>query len=473
MVKLRKKTNFKSGIGHNRLPVFVPLRDRIRDVPIEAVRPSPKSPRRHSKRKIGKLAKSVQRHGLVTPLIVDERLELIDGHAVLLAANNIGMKTVPVVILNHLTPGEAAALRLGINKLVEQVEWDTDLLVQTLQPVIDEGLDLDLTGFEIPEIDLIIKSVDQSESTGSEEFIPDRLERTVTTEGDLWCLDHHRVLCGDATVGHSYEILLRGDLAAGVVTDPPYNVPIDGNVCGSGSIKHADFVQGAGEMSPSEFSDFLDDFVRNIVLHSADGSVHYICMDWRHSAALTEVCERHYARQLDTCVWVKPNGGMGGIYRSRHEFVMVWKKGDAPHLNNVQLGKHKRNRTNVWEYEGANSFSPERRRELALHPTVKPAAMVADAILDTTPRGGIVLDPFLGSGTLLIACEKTGRVGYGMELDRGYVDTAIRRWQEYTGQQAIQARSGLTFDQLADKCSDEDPLLLLPPNQKDGGSDAP
>ena len=246
-----------------------------------------------------------------------------------------------------------------------------------------------------------------------------------------------------------------------VITDPPYNVRVQGNVCGSGSIKHDEFVMASGEMSDEEFRAFLEAFIRNLIQSSASGSLHYLFMDWRHLRTLQEVCDKYYSAQINLCVWVKTNGGMGGLYRSQHELIVVYKNGTAPHVNNVQLGRYGRNRSNKWEYEGANSMSPERRADLALHPTVKPVAMIADAIKDASNRGNLILDPFLGSGTVVIACEQTGRICAGLELDPKFVDVIIRRWQAFTGGQARHAATGMTFDQMADLRQGK--TLLLPP----------
>ena len=221
-------------------------------------------------------------------------------------------------------------------------------------------------------------------------------------------------------------------------------------------------------MTEAEFRAFQSDLLGNLVANSVPGSLHYLFMDWRHLWLLEDVGNEHYDAQMNLCVWVKPNGGMGSMYRSRHELVLVFKNGQAPHINNVNLGRHGRNRTNVWEYEGCNSFSPERRAELALHPTPKPVAMIADVILDASERRGLVLDPFLGSGTTLIACEQTGRICVGMELDPKYVDVIVRRWEAFTGGEARDASSGLTFREMADHRSGK--VLMLPAPSKDGAA---
>ena len=234
-----------------------------------------------------------------------------------------------------------------------------------------------------------------------------------------------------------------------VFTDPPYNVPIDGHVSGLGSVKHREFAMASGEMSETEFTKFLTDVLGNLAKFSADGAIHYVCMDWAHLRELLNAGHAVYDELKNICVWAKTNGGMGSLYRSQHEMVAVFKSGTAPHINNVELGRHGRYRTNVWTYAGMNTFGAERDEALAMHPTVKPVALVEDAVLDCSDRNGVVVDAFLGSGTTLIAAESAGRRCFGLELDPEYVDLIIRRWQKMTGESAVHAESGLSFDVLA------------------------
>ena len=234
-----------------------------------------------------------------------------------------------------------------------------------------------------------------------------------------------------------------------VFTDPPYNVPIDGHVCGSGRIKHREFAMAAGEMSQEEFTAFLGTAFGHLARRSADGAIHFVCMDWRHMAEILAAGQAHYAELKNLMVWVKDNGGMGTFYRSRHELIFAFKNGTAPHINTFELGQHGRYRTNVWEYRGVNSTRPGRLEELALHPTVKPVEMIADAIKDCSKRGGIILDPFGGSGSTLIAAAKTGRQARLAELDPVYVDRTVRRWQAWAKDDAVLADTGETFDVVA------------------------
>ena len=273
----------------------------------------------------------------------------------------------------------------------------------------------------------------------------------VTVVGDLWLLDRHRMLCASALDEASYRTLMGDKRAAMVFTDPPYNVPIDGHASGLGAIHHREFAMAAGEMGEAEFTDFLALACRLLARHSVSGALHFICMDWRHMAELLAAGGRVYRELKNVCVWAKDNPGMGSLYRSQHELVFVFKHGSGRHRNHVQLGQHGRNRSNVWRYPNVTAFgrSGEEGNLLAVHATVKPVAMVADALLDCSGRGEIVLDAFLGSGTTLIAAERTGRIGYGLELDPLYVDAAIRRWQSYTRTPATHAVSGRTFDETA------------------------
>ena len=257
------------------------------------------------------------------------------------------------------------------------------------------------------------------------------------------------ITCGDATDPEVYRILLNGEKAQMVFTDPPYNVPVNGHICGLGKVQHGEFVMASGEMSEEEFVRFLTDVTANLAAFSCDGSIHYVCMDWRHLGELLAAGRASYSELKNLVVWNKDNGGMGAFYRSKHELVFVFKNGSGPHINNFELGQHGRYRTNVWDYAGVNSLKSERAEELAMHPTVKPVAMVADAMRDCSRRGGIVLDAFSGSGTTIMAAEQTGRRGRAIELDPRYVDVAIRRWQKVTGGKAVKVSSGVSFDDLA------------------------
>lgn len=268
--------------------------------------------------------------------------------------------------------------------------------------------------------------------------------------GDIWEIGLHRLICGDALDPEAYTQLLAGESAQMAFTDPPYNVPINGHVSGLGKIRHREFAMASGEMDEATFTGFLSSVFTNMANSSRKGAIQYICMDWRHIIEMMTAGTKAYSNFLNLCVWAKTNGGMGSLYRSQHELVFVFKAGDSPHINNVELGRHGRNRTNVWNYPGINSFGKDRDSDLALHPTVKPVALVMDAILDCSKRKGIILDPFAGSGTTLVAAEKTGRLGFGIELDPRYCDVIVRRMQSLFSIEAIHQASRLPFSVVAE-----------------------
>jgi DNA modification methylase len=336
---------------------------------------------------------------------------------------------------------------LADNKLTDRSSWDDAKLAVHLKELSDLVLEFDIeaTGFEPPEIDFRIQSLDITEAADTADEFNAAAGPAVSINGDLWLLDNHRLYCGNALDATAYGTILGTTNAAAIFTDPPYNARIDGHVCGSGAIKHREFAMASGEMTEEEFARFLTETLEVACSHAARGAIIYACMDWRHMREMLAAGRATGCDLLNLCVWVKSNGGMGSFYRSRHELVFVFRNGKEPHLNNVQLGRYGRNRTNVWNYAGANSFARKgQERVLDLHPTVKPIALISDAILDSTKHNDIVLDPFLGSGTAILAAERTGRRCYGIEIDPLYMDTAIDRWERMTGHQARHA-SGESF----------------------------
>jgi DNA modification methylase len=380
---------------------------------------------------------------------------VIAGHGRLLACGELGWTEVPTLCLDHLTSAQARAFMIADNRLTEISAWDDRLLAQQLKELslLDLDFNIEDTGFEMPEIDLRIGSLeDLPEPDGLADVVPEvPAGPPLSKIGDVWVLGRQRILCRNALDAAAFAALMGEERAAMVFTDPPYNVPIDGHASGLGAIHHRPFPMASGEMDRPEFTAFLGRAFRNLAAFSVDGALHFVCMDWRHVEELLTAGRGAYGELKNLCVWVKDNSGMGSLYRSQHELVFVFKHGRQGHRNNVQLGQFGRNRSNVWHYPGANSFArcSEEGNLLALHPTVKPVAMVADAILDCSARGDIVLDAFLGSGTTLIAAERTGRRCCGLELDPAYVDTIVRRWQALTGGSARHAASGRSFDDLA------------------------
>jgi DNA modification methylase len=422
---------------------------------IDQLTPDPANPRRHSCKQIRQIANSIRAFGLNVPILIDREGKVIAGHGRLLACRLLGITEVPTLCLDHLTPAQARAFMITDNRLTEIATWDDRLLAQQLKDLSLLGLDfsLELTGFEMGEIDLRIGSLEDvpDQADNPADALPEfSTQPAVSKIGDLWMLGRHRLLCGSALDVAAFTALMGEERAATVITDPPYNVRIDGHASGLGAVHHRPFPMASGEMDRAEFTAFLSQTCRNLAAFSLDGALHYIFMDWRHAEELLAAGRDAYGELINLCVWTKHNAGMGSLYRSQHELVFVFKHGRNGHRNNVQLGQFGRNRTNVWHYPGANSFARcgEEGNLSALHPTVKPVAMIADAILDCSARGDIVLDGFLGSGTTVIAAERTGRRCYGLELDSGYVDTIIRRWQALTGGTARHAASGRSFDDL-------------------------
>ncbi len=426
---------------------------------ISMLQPYPRNARTHSRRQIKKIAASIERFGFVNPVLIDENNLIIAGHGRVSAANQLGWVEVPTLRVEHLNETEKRAYILADNRLAEEAGWDQEMLAIELQGLIELDFSIELAGFDTAEVDFVLDA--QAEANAPDRnsddevpTIPDSGD-AVTRPGDLWRLGRHRLLCADATIAGSYDRLLGDDRAALIFTDPPYNVPIEGHVSGLGKVRHREFAMASGEMTPDQFRGFLETVFAHIAAHSEDGAIHFICMDWRHMGETLAAGEAVYSELKNLCVWAKSNGGMGTFYRSRHELVFAFKSGTAAHINNFELGQTGRYRTNVWNYAGVNSFGRDRDDSLAMHPTVKPVALVADAIKDCSRRRQIVLDPFAGSGTTLIAAEKTGRRARMLELDPLYCDTIIRRWQTSTGKRAGHVETGQAFDVMEERRSAE------------------
>ena len=362
--------------------------------PVGRLKPYPHNARTHTRKQIRQIADSVRRFGFTNPVLIDDEDRIIAGHGRVEAAKHLGLAAIPTLRLSHLSDAEKRAYILADNRLAEMAGWDREILALELQGLIDLDFEVELTGFDIGEIDVILEDADDARRAAEEpeDEVPEPLAGpTVSEPGDLWLLGKHRILCGDALDTAAYELLLNGEAASFVLTDPPYNVPIDGHVCGKGVIRHREFAMASGEMTPQAFTEFLTTTFRRLVANSTDGSIHQIFMDWRHLAEMMAAGKAAYTELKNVCVWAKTNAGMGSFYRSRHELVFIWKSGSGPHINNIELGQYGRNRTNVWEYPGISSMRAGRFEELAMHPTVKPVALVADAIRDCSRRNGIVL----------------------------------------------------------------------------------
>jgi len=402
--------------------------------PVAALKPDPRNARTHPKRQIEQLVRSIKAFGFTNPILIDEANVLIAGHGRLRAAKDIGLEEVPTITLEGLSQAQKKALRLADNKIALNAGWDLEILKLELDEIgtLDLDFDLSLTGFASGEIDVALKAANDPD----DDIIPAVPTEPRTKPGDIWVLGDHRLGCGDGRdVGFLRRVIGAGASIDAAFLDPPYNVKINGHANAAG--RHREFAMASGEMTSSEFRSFLSDTLSASAQVSRDGAVHFVCMDWRHLDDVSAAASSAYSELLNICVWNKSNAGMGSLYRSKHELVFVYKVGSDRHFNAVELGKHGRNRTNVWDYASVNSMAGSRREDLALHPTVKPVALVADALQDVTRRGELVFDMFSGSGTTLIAAQRTGRYFRGCDIDCAYVDVAIDRWTQLTGGEAV------------------------------------
>jgi DNA modification methylase len=417
-----------------------------------------RNPRQHSQRQVDQIADSIREFGFIMPVVVDDAAQVVIGHARVLAAKKLDMPQIPVVEIKHLSKVQLKALRIADNKLAQNAHWDERLLGESFLELkeLDVEFDLSITGFSLPEIDLTLQSLDETKTEETDDEVDAATGVAVCTAGDVWQLGDHRLYCGDATSEATFDMLMNEQTADVVFVDPPYNVRIDGHVSGKGKVRHREFAQASGELNRDEFIQFLTKTCELLARHSKDGAIHFVCMDWRHADELIAAGRAVYSELKNIAVWVKGNPGMGSLYRSQHELVFVYKSGMGRHTNNVELGKNGRNRSNVWCYDSAAVQARKGNNLLALHPTAKPVQLVMDALLDCSRRGKIVLDSFLGSGTTLLAAERTGRICRGIELDPLYIDTAIRRWQNLTGRDAVRTSDGKLFRVLEAEKEQED-----------------
>lgn len=423
----------------------------VRWVPIGTLKQNPHNARTHKKGQVKQIADSIRAFDWTIPILTDEKRMILAGTGRYLAATTLGLREVPIIIKEGLTETEKRALALADNKIASNAGWDNSLLIpelKELSALLPEcNLDLQITGFEVPEIDNLMGALSDPEQEPQDE-VPERAETAISQRDDLWKLGPHYLYCGDSGNPIDVRALMRRQRAHIIFADPPYNVRIR-SVQGRGKIKHREFARASGEMTPDQFTDFLLRWMKLAVEFSENGSIHFCCMDWRHIAETLAAGKEAYSEFKNLIVWVKSNAGQGSFYRSQHELIFVFKNGDGPHQNNIELGKHGRSRSNVWQYAGVNTFRKDRLAELTVHPTVKPVALVADAMRDCSRRGDVVYDPFMGSGTTILAAEKVGRRAYGIEIDPLYVDVAIRRWQDFTKRDAVLQATGQTFDEVA------------------------
>lgn len=419
--------------------------------PIANVKRPQRNVRKISMRGIAHASALLNRYGQVVPVLITDDGTIIAGDEFYVAAGQLSWTHLNVVRISEINDSDRRALTLALSKLPQLSEWDEDILRVELIELAALNLDfdiLDITGFTVGEVDVIMDPEGHKNESNPLDILPPPLPEVVTRLRDLWILGPHRIICGNALEMATYSSLMAGKVARSILTDPPYNVRIAGNVSGLGRTKHGDFAMGVGEMSCAEFSKFLETMLTLSCSYVVDGALVFVFMDRRKLGELLTAADRAKLTIIDLCIWNKMSGGMGGLYRSQHEPCFVFKYGQSPHLNNVQLGKHGRYRTNLWDHRGYSSFGKGRDDALKAHPTVKPVAMLAEAIKDCTKRSDIVLDPFAGSGSTIIAAEKTGRVGFGIELEPKYVDVIIQRWEAMTGQAAILEATGVTFAEL-------------------------
>jgi DNA modification methylase len=431
---------------------------RIEHVSPQSLRPYPGNARKHNRRQKRALEASIRRFGFMQAVLVSKDNEIIAGHGRVEAAKSLGLTEIPIIRIEHLSETDRRAYVIADNKIAEMARWDKEILAIELQNLIEVGFDPEIVGFDAPEIDLLFEGLSEARCDSAAEDISPRPTYdgpSVTRPGDIWLLGpksqpRHRLICEDARESRTFLSLLGPERAALLLTDPPYNVRI-GGVSGKGRIQHREFAMASGEMTGHQFTQFLQQFMKASLQALTTGALAYVFMDWRHIFELLSAAQQLKLNLINLCVWNKSNGGMGSLYRSKHELVFIFGRGKQSHCNNVELGKHGRNRTNVWDYHGESAFHSGRESELEMHPTVKPVSMLADAIRDVTKAGDIVLDPFCGSGSTIIAAEKTSRLARAIEIDGHYCDVAVRRWEKWTGKSAYLQETGESFEAVAER----------------------
>ncbi|MEJ6785591.1 site-specific DNA-methyltransferase [Aminobacter sp. Piv2-1] len=419
-------------------------------MPIDRLRVPKRALRKVSERHIERVVASIGEFGFVGAIVVEADLTVLTGQVRLEAARRLGFSELPVIRVDHLTPAQVKAYRIADNKLAEGVAWDTDALRLEFEEILilDSDYELELTGFSTGELDLVLDPSDRTDPADESEIVPAAF--AITRIGDIWQIGPHRLICGDTKDPQTWQRLMQGRQARLVVTDPPYNVAID-SIMGLGATRYREFAEASGEMSADQFEQFLATSLSAMSEHLVAGGLIYSFMDWKHIETLLSAGRSQGYDLFNVAVWNKMKGGMGSFYRSAHELCAIFKKPGAAHINNIELGRHGRNRTNVWDVPGFSSFGRNRDKSLADHPTVKPVELIVDIIKDASRRDYIVVDGFCGSGTTLIAAQKSGRVAYCAELDPLYVDVALRRFEERFGIKAIHAQTGLDLAALRDQ----------------------
>lgn len=428
------------------------IRIAVQYVPTDKLTLPKRQLKKHDDKKIALLGASILENGLLRPILVDEKLRIVSGSAVWMAATHIGMAEVPVVQVAHLSEEQLRIYAIADNQMANTSPWNLEILGDEFRDLgivslgLPEGLKLELSGFATSQIDDMIIGKAEPEFSEAEEL---QVGSSVCRAGEIYELGPHRIICGDALQAQTYVSLMQGNRAQMVISDPPYNVQINGHVAGKG--KFAEFAQASGEMTSPEFTQFLTTAFSHTADVSVNGSIHYHFMDWRHMREILDAGCSVYDEHKNLIIWDKGRASLGTFYRSQHELVFVFKKGKAPHINNFSLGDTGRFRTNLQGYPPPSNFARKSDPGQGGHPTIKSVAMFADFMRDCSKRGGIILDCFAGAGTTLLAAELTGRQSRLIEIDPGYCDLAIRLWQEKTGNQAVLAATGESFDVLAER----------------------
>ena len=414
--------------------------DTLQLIDINLIVLKSKSLRKHSKKQLQKIKNAIQKVGYTNPILIDNKQNIIAGELRLLAMKELGYTQIPAIILDNLTQEEADAIRILDNRIAEDSEWNYENLKEKIEKLLSFDYTFEDLAFDTVDYDKIFLADDSDENKvhNSDKEDDSWLDANIpkrATFGDLWRLGDHFVLCGDSLLVKSFELLMQGELAQIVITDPPYNCKIKGHVCGLGKTQHEEFAMASGEMSNEEFAEFISKFMQNLVKFSIDGSLHYLYMDWAGLNTLLNQGKKHYTELKNIAIWNKSIGGMGTMYRSQHEMVPIFKNGKAKQ-NHIQLGKNGRYRTNVWGYDGIRATNPASLELLKLHPTVKPVPMLYDILLDASSKNDIVLDCFGGSGSTLLAAERCKRRARLIEISPRYVDVIIFRWEKETGKTA-------------------------------------
>jgi DNA modification methylase len=444
------------GAGHNSTIDWVDWHPGIKPelIDVSLLKPNPYPTRICSEAQIMKSAGYIETFSQFRPVIINRNNEVLEDDSYPEALKRLGIQKCFVVRVEHHSQARERALSIGLSKIPEHAKWDEKALKVEFEYLLEADLDfeIEVTGFETVEIDTLLIGGSASDETlanpDDQVGAVDPDAKAISKPGDLWHLGEHSLLCGNSLEEESFDTLMDGELADMVFADDPYNLKIQDNAAGSGKIKYREFAHASGELSSKGFIDFLTRVFLYLVSFTTDGSIHYHCMDWRHVMEISLAGNAAYTELKNICVWNKSNGGQGSFYRNKYENIYVFKSGTAKHTNNFGLGENGRYRTNVWDYPSLSALGPNRLEQLAMHPTLKPVAMIMDAIRDCSHRGQIILDPFSGAGTTLIAAEKTGRHARCIEIDAVYVDTTIRRWQKLTGEEAIHAKLNRTFEDI-------------------------